>query len=103
MAKTLPQNPNYWERAGDDKVEVFEQVGKRTIKRTATYWGWSLKLYWELPFYDKRLTAAAPEPEDLPPPEKPMACHPSPLSPVCSLCLLHVNEAGHQQVERGGG
>ena len=54
------QNPNYWERAGNDKVEVFEEVGKRTTKRTSTFWGWELKLFWELPFFDERLEAAAP-------------------------------------------
>ena len=40
---------------------MFEQVGKRTTKRTSTFWGWDLKLFWELPFYDERLEAAAPD------------------------------------------
>eukprot|EP00873_Tetraselmis_striata_P034657 jgi/Tetstr1/454921/TSEL_041784.t1 len=61
VGRYFGKNPNYWESAGDDKVEVFEEPGKRTIKRTTTFWGWKLQLFWELPFYDIRLSTPEAE------------------------------------------
>ena len=49
---------------------MFEEVGKRTTKRTSTFWGWELKLFWELPFFDERLEAAVPSALDATPAPK---------------------------------
>lgn len=41
--------------AGEPQTDITEQPGKRIIKKTGTYSGTELHLWWDLPYYDARL------------------------------------------------
>lgn len=40
---------------GDDKIDVVEEGGVRTIKKTGVYSGTKLQIFFLQPFYDERL------------------------------------------------
>ncbi|CAG9462609.1 unnamed protein product [Pedinophyceae sp. YPF-701] len=55
VGKYFGRDPDVWMPEGEPRNEVIEEAGKRVVKRTARFAGWSLSLVQRLPFYDARL------------------------------------------------